>query len=258
MTSKSFASCYSERRPRSIVDYSFSNINADTVHLCPRESMQFGRTLERLLTQIVHSDPRFGPVQLLKLDIKDGFYRVWVRPEDIPKLGIALPVLAGEPPQVAFPLALPMGWTESPPAFRAATETIPDIANLHLAHRRPALPHRLELVADSCTPQDRVALPATPAFVTVSPLPQPNPLLAHHHHRLAAIDVFVDDFIAAAQEGGGARRQYVRRVLMNSVDLIFRPLSPTGDPTSHRTEPISVTKLRQGEGAWSTCKKVLG
>ena len=102
-----------DRRPRLIVDYSFSNVNQETVLLSPHEAMQFGRALHRVLTRIVHADPRYGPVALAKIDIADGFYRVWLRLDDIPKLGVVLPLL------IAFPLALPMGWVESPPYFTA-------------------------------------------------------------------------------------------------------------------------------------------
>lgn len=38
-----------DRRPRLIVDYSFSGVNDDTVRLAPKEAMQFGRTLQRLM-----------------------------------------------------------------------------------------------------------------------------------------------------------------------------------------------------------------
>ena len=38
-----------DRRPRLIVDYSFSSVNADTVPLAPKEAMQFGRALDRVL-----------------------------------------------------------------------------------------------------------------------------------------------------------------------------------------------------------------
>ena len=55
------------RRPRLIVDLTFYGINADTINLAPKEAMQFGRTLERILYQIRHSNPRFGPVYLSKV-----------------------------------------------------------------------------------------------------------------------------------------------------------------------------------------------
>ena len=77
------------RRPRLIVDYTYSQVNAETVKLAPPEAMQFGRTLQRIMSQIVHADPSYGPVKLGKIDIADGFYRVWLQFRDIPKLGDA-------------------------------------------------------------------------------------------------------------------------------------------------------------------------
>ena len=40
---------------------------------------------------------------MLKVDVADGFYRVYVAPRDVPKLGVAFPAAPGEPPLVAFP-----------------------------------------------------------------------------------------------------------------------------------------------------------
>ncbi len=102
-----------DRRPRIIVDYSFSGVNLDTVPLAPKESMQFGLALQRVISAIVHADPRYGPVYLSKIDIADGFYRMWLQTWDIPKLGVVLPTAPGEDTLVAFPLTLPMGWVES-------------------------------------------------------------------------------------------------------------------------------------------------
>ena len=106
-----------DRRPRTIADYTFFHVNQDTVPLGPPEAMQFGRSLRRLLTKILYADPRFGPVYLCKIDIADGFYRIWLLPCDIPKLGVLFPTNSGEPPLIGFPLTLPMGWVESPPLF---------------------------------------------------------------------------------------------------------------------------------------------
>ena len=39
----------------------------------------------------------------------------------------------GERKLIGFPLVLPMGWTESPPAFYAGTETVGDLSNATLA-----------------------------------------------------------------------------------------------------------------------------
>ena len=70
---------------------------------------------------------------MAKIDIADGFYRVWLQIADIPQLGVALPTTPGGDPLVAFPLALPMGWVESPPYFTSLTETSCGLANNMLA-----------------------------------------------------------------------------------------------------------------------------
>jgi hypothetical protein len=53
--------------------------------------MQFGCALLHILQQIAHSDPRLGPVFLSKIDIADGFYRVGIHTDGVPKLGIIFP-----------------------------------------------------------------------------------------------------------------------------------------------------------------------
>ena len=244
-----------ERRPRPIVDYTFSGVNSDTVPISPSEAMQFGHTLDRLLHQIVHSHPKHGPVHLIKIDIADGFYRVWVRLHDVPKLAVAIPRLPHEPPLLALPLALPMGWTQSPPYFSAVTETIADDANMRLRLRRHPSPHRLDPLADTPSLDSVAPGPPHPGVSPSLPLPDHDPQLRFHNRPLATIDVFVDDFIAAAQ-GPTSTLNRVRRTLMHSIDAVFRPLTASDPP--FRTEPISVTKLLKGDACWATCKKILG
>ena len=114
--------------------------------------MQFGGALYRLLYQIRHADPTHGPVYMAKFDIKDGFYRVHLRPKHCPRLAIVLPRYDGLPPLVAIPLAITMGWTNSPPTFCALTETAADVCNDQL-YKRHAPPHRLESLT---TPYDNI------------------------------------------------------------------------------------------------------
>jgi hypothetical protein len=121
-----------DRLPRTISDYSFFGVNDDTIPLSPGEAMQFGRALQRILRTIARADPRLGPVYLSKIDIADGFYRIGIRVQDIPKLGVLFPARDGEEQLIGFPLRLPMGWSQSPPIFTAATETVADLANQHL------------------------------------------------------------------------------------------------------------------------------
>ena len=83
------------RRPRWIVDYSFYGVNADTLDLAAREAMQFGHALDRILREILLANPDDGPVQLMKVDLSDGFYRIDLCVDDIPKLGVLFPTAPG-------------------------------------------------------------------------------------------------------------------------------------------------------------------
>ena len=246
------------RRPRTIVDYSFYGMNAETLRLGPQDAMQFGRTLQRILQGIFDADPRFGPVYLIKVDIADGFYRIWINPADIPKMGVVFPTRPGDEPLVAFPLRLPMGWVDSPPYFCAATETVADLANDRLNWDPP--PHRLDAVAD--TPPEPAGPAAEPATRAPAPFPAstPEPLLRPRRRRLrrtplAQFDCYVDDYVGAVQ-GSSKRRQRLRRVLFHSLDEVFRPLAPSDPPK--RQEPASVKKLLKGDGYWATRHIILG
>jgi len=239
-----------DRRPRLIVDYTFSRVNQTTLQLAPREAMQFGRALQRVLSKIVHADPRYGPIYMAKIDIADGFYRVWVQIDDVPKLGVALPTSPGSEPLVAFPLALPMGWVESPPYFTVLTETSCDLANMMLATADVRLrrAHRLEAVA--ATPPDDLQT-FTPAATTVRAT---TGRISSKQPPLAAIDVYVDDFLLLAQTQ--PQKQRVMRATLAAIDDVLRPLAQS-DPDA-RKEPASVKKMQQGDAYWSTKKRILG
>ncbi|WP_317202287.1 hypothetical protein [Janthinobacterium sp.] len=139
-----------DRRPRIIVDYTFWGINEDTVALAPSEAMQFGRAFDRILHKIRRANRRYGPTYMIKVDIADGFYRLFVSAPTTANLGVVFPQHEDEEPLVAFPLVLPMGWVGSPPFFCALTETSTDLANHRLndTNWKPP-PHRLSPVADA-------------------------------------------------------------------------------------------------------------
>ena len=230
-----------ERRPRLIVDYTYSGVNSDTVRLAPPEAMQFGRALPRLLSRLVHANPRFGPAKLAKIDIADGFYRVGLRAADIPKLGVILPHSPSGTPLVAFPLALPMGWVESPPYFTTLTETACDLANTATTTgvTFPGV-HPLESVAQTPAPDAPgprlLSIPAWTARATTFDASSVRTT------PLACVDVYVDDFLLAAQ----TRREQVRllRNTLHAIDAVFRPLD-AGDPDT-RKAPASVKKNEAG------------
>ena len=116
--------------------------------------MQFGLALDRILREILLANPEFGPVNLMKVDLSDGFYRIGLNIGDIPKLGVVFPTEPGEEPLVAFPLVLPMGWRNSPPIFSTATETIADLTNQRLLDPTPAQPHPLDEQAEHSHPRE--------------------------------------------------------------------------------------------------------
>jgi hypothetical protein len=177
------------RRSWLIVDYSYSGVNNDTVQLSPHEAMQFGRALHRLMERIVYADPIYGPVLLGKIDIAaDGFYRIGLRPHDVPRLGVILPTIIGKP-LVALPLALPMGWVASPPQFTAVTETACDLLNATLRVSMTPSPHPLESLP-ATPPPDAAHRSWTPRLARMG-LPGTRLL------QLAYGDVFVDDFLLA-------------------------------------------------------------
>jgi hypothetical protein len=175
-----------DRRPRIIVDFTFSGVNLHTLtSLAPLESMQFGQALDRVLYKIHHANRHFGPVHMIKVDIADGFYRIRVSASHMPTLGVAFPSGPGEPPLVAIPLVLPMGWVSSPPFFCMATETAADIANQFLSFSmlHPP-PHPLCQVADTPSnfqPVSRyLPVPATAPISTASHA-KPQLLIAPFH-----------------------------------------------------------------------------
>mmetsp|Transcript_50704 Transcript_50704/g.122309 ORF Transcript_50704/g.122309 Transcript_50704/m.122309 type:complete len:800 (-) Transcript_50704:1111-3510(-) len=255
-----------KRQPRPISDYTFYGTNADTIKRAPQEAMQFGRTLDRMLAKIHHADDRHGPVYMLMVDISDGFYRVPLRAEHIPSLGMVLPYQEGEEPHVAFPLVLPMGWTESPPFFCTLTETVIDLVNERLGHWDPP-PHPLEKVAATPPPppDDRKIKYIAPATfpdskarrITMDELP-PAKRAGRPPHKtppLAYGDVYVDDEGLLGQ-GTEARLNRLRRVLLHINDLVFRPND--ADDDAERKEPCSVKKMKQGDACWSTTHVFLG
>ena len=107
------------RRNRMMSDYSLFGVNDNIVPLAPPEAMRFSQTLKRLLQRIYRANDVLGPVYMLKIDLSDGFYCLWLRSEDTLKLAALFPSRPGEEPLVRIPLINPMGWCSSPPNFSA-------------------------------------------------------------------------------------------------------------------------------------------
>jgi len=231
------------RRPRTIIDYTFSGVGPSTLQVASPHAMQFGRAFQRVLQRIAYANPRFGPVHLLKIDLSDGYYRVPLNARGALQLAVAMPSSRRQP-MLAIPTVLPMGWLESPPYFCMATETIADYSNN--APRQLPTPHFQEADAAALDVPEFSAL-ATSLFPSTLTFQQP----------LQFVDVYIDDFMALAQTLPVATN--LRRRLMFNINDVFRPNSLPSDFTEPvRREPISQKKLNQGDASWKTTGTILG
>jgi hypothetical protein len=215
------------------------------------------------LRHVKSANPHHSTIYLSKIDIADGFYRIadgfyriWVRASDVPKLGVLFPAASGEEYLVGFPLALPMGWTESPTIFTAATETVANMTNTRLrsGDRLPA--HHLEMISETPAPPAPRPPNSTPSLIPPSlPTRSCHPDAPHYSPPLALWDVYVDDFLGLVQ-GGRRTRLRVKRALLHSLDQVMRPLDSAD--SSFRQEPASVKNMEKGDATWATLKTILG
>ena len=106
------------RRPCLISDFTLIGINNVSKRSDPMEAMRFGGALQRILKQILTSDPRLGPVYLSKVELTDAYMRLWVRMEDVPSVAFLVPKKKSSNIQlVGSHLSLPMGYVDSAPYF---------------------------------------------------------------------------------------------------------------------------------------------
>lgn len=69
---------------------------------------------DRLLCCILDAPAKLGPVHLAKVDLSDAYMRIWVRPEDLPRLDFVVPPHEGDAkPLTGFHLSLPIGYINS-------------------------------------------------------------------------------------------------------------------------------------------------
>jgi hypothetical protein len=260
-----------KQKPRLLCDHSWNPVNDETLPQAPPEAIQFGGTLNRLLWDIRHADPAYGPVRLSKYNIKDGYYRMFLRADDCPRLAIIMPRYEGEEQLIAIPMARTMGWVQSPATFCAMSETIADLTNAREGSGRKPAPHRLEELAAvqaliqaeaRAVPRDADDWPANVALRALAGLNEPKEPETEHSapassctldKALRSTDVFVDDFIQAGQ-GDTQQLADLRCQLLHCVDeVLARPM-----PNEGRSKAVSLKKLLKGDGSWGTRKLILG
>ena len=215
------------------------SVNEATIPMSDHKAMeQMGKVLWRLVTTVAATKNNHGPIVFAKWDIKDGFWRLVVSDDDAWHFCYVLPRLSEDDPiQIVKPTCLQMGWSESPPLFCSASETARDAAQELL--EKPGLlpPHTLE---SFCLPED-IDLPSIERV--------DNETLTK------LLDVYMDDFIGLAQAPTHGELLHFTRAVLHGIHTVFPPPGPSEDPDD---EPISVKKLKQGDGLWSTKKEILG
>jgi hypothetical protein len=164
------------------------------------------------------------------------------------------PTAPGEEQLIGLPLVLPVGWNQSPPLLRVATETVTDLANNKLQSRQASMPHCLDVLPEtpivpephplvSTAGPETLALPSGTRFHSSKPVP------------VKSCDVYVDNFVGMVQ-GNYKHRQHLKRSLLSSLDEVLRRVD--GQENVHRQEPASLKKMLKGDATWVTRKFVLG
>jgi hypothetical protein len=148
---------------RIIVDYSFSDVNAESTKLAHLEAMQFGKALKRILGQTVEADLAFGLINLIKVDIAQWLLPHLPERRHHPETGCGNPPKhrQGTPP--AGPSTGPPHGLdgESSPYFTASTKTITDLTNQQLQTRWCPPKHCLKSMAEMPLPEDDAAATAS-------------------------------------------------------------------------------------------------
>ena len=97
------------------MDHTWFGMNDHTMAELPPEVMQFDGALSHILCWLLHhADPDVGPLYMAKFDISNGFYHLFLEPNDAPKLAVLMPQYDGELQLIAVPLSLTMGWSPHP------------------------------------------------------------------------------------------------------------------------------------------------
>ena len=217
----------------------------------PLQSMaQLGKVLPRLVHALATSPEDQGPWVFMKLDIKDGFWRLMVPKEEEYNFCYVLPQLNPDAPiQIVVPSSLQMGWKYSPPYFCAATETARDVAET-LANQPELSAHPFEAITMSADDALKLHQLQHPKHWNT------DDLHAHMKHLNKLLEVFVDDFCGCIQSTDPAVLLHHSRALLHAIHSIF-PASPNPD-TNPDDEPVSLKKLHEGEGVWAFRKEILG
>ena len=143
---------------RCILDLSFAirhknnaykSVNDSTIpHSRPEAMTQLGTSLHCIVNTMAKTWHPDHPFYFVKLDIKDGFWRVRVNDNNAWNFCYVLPPLVPtthvDNTEIVVPNSLQMGWCESPALFCTCSETARDIIVALLDH--DLSPHKFETI----------------------------------------------------------------------------------------------------------------
>jgi hypothetical protein len=233
---------HKSRAYRSILDLSFKlcledgsvveSVNNTTEKWAPKGAInQLGHSLKRLIHAFAEAD-NDAVILLAKWDIRDGFWRLNCYQGEEWNFCYVWPQAPGEPRRLVVPTSLQMGWVESPPYFCAASETARDIAVEYIKTTVGGLPaHKFDQWAG-----------ATMANID----------MGHQMGPLRYVqEVYVDDFISAIIPTSKEQIKHVARGILHGIHDVFPPSK------NDERDPISLKKLKKGEGMYDTTKCLL-
>lgn len=240
---------HKSRSYRCILDLSFefkannkiiNSVNTTTNIKAPQKAMaQLGSVIKRIIYKMAANYDTNNPFIFSKCDVKDGFWRMIVSLKDAWNFAYVLPTKEKpahiDDTQIIIPHALQMGWTESPPYFCSATETARDVIQYYYDNQRYIPPHPLEQYITS--PLADTNIQQTPKTPTTG------------------IEVYVDDFITVTNNREPNHLRKLARSMLHGIHSIFPPPTVTGHSGEN---PVSIKKLKQLEGSFSTTKEILG
>ena len=240
---------HKSRKFRAILDLSFQlrlkgkkqkSVNSGTNKQAPQKAMAgLGNALKRIIHEMGQNyNPAF-PYKFAKCDIKDGFWRMVVHPNDAYNFCYVLPPKTKNASIddliLVIPDSLQMGWCESPPFFCAATETARDVIAYLISHQSPMLPpHPMEDQMMQLTTNAEVDIPPSTSNIN---------------------EVYVDDFCCGTNNLEPTNLRNTSRAILHGIHSVFPPTNITKHTGG---DPISEKKMDQGDGTWMYTKEILG
>jgi hypothetical protein len=189
----------------------YSSVNETTnKQSLPQSMVQLGLCIQRMIATMADNYDLRHPFHFVKLDIKDGFWRMAVSDQDAWNFTYVLPSLQPNSNEddikLVVPNSLQMGWCKSPPFFCSGSETVRDIIERLMLD--PDLPHhRIENdMLKTVTSSKINNLPTS--FNT-------------------SFEVFVDDFIAYTNNPTDKHLLQISRAMIHDIHSIFPPLEIT-------------------------------